>query len=205
MIDWVIKVLRSGVRLIDLILRKRGHLREFSQDTDCILRIQLRTAPHPVTLSNTHIKEGDHVLALHLWNEHMPQLPQGGAELEWAINLRRRLLKTFQGVANLLRDDRLYGQVKAVFGISILFSFSDHTGGARMMQRFGFTVLPYHHPMGRFGEFWENLFSWWIMWTFNETSIHYRKFWRLERTEVWMDSYEFIQRFADNLSKGEES
>jgi hypothetical protein len=203
--NWVAKLLRSGVRLIDTILRKRGDLREFSQDPACILRIQLRTAPHQVTLNSTTIKKGETVLALHLWNEHMPQLPQEGAELEWAINLRRRLIKTFKTLARLLRDDGRYAEVKAVFGVSVLFSFSDHIGGARMMQHFGFSVMHYEHPTGTFGEFWENLFSWWLMWTYNEASIHSRKFWRLERTEIWMDTNDFIRRFADNLVKDEKS
>jgi hypothetical protein len=203
MTNMVSKALRSGVRLIDYILRKQGNLREFSQDAACILRIQLRTAPHSVTLNSIRIKKGDPVLALHLWNEHMPKLPQGGAELEWAVLLRRRLIQSFQGVAWQLRVDDRYAEVKAIFGISVLFSFSDHTGGARMMQRLGFTVLPYTHPKGRFGEFWENLFSWWLMWTYNEASMDSRKFWRLERTEIWMDTEEFVRRYGENPYKDE--
>jgi hypothetical protein len=201
MTNIVVKTLRSGVRLIDYLLRKHGDLREFSQDPSCILRIQLTTSPHPVTLGSTLINKGDPVLALHLWNEHMPQLPQQGAELEWAIHLRRRLIDTFKGVARQLRDDDRYAAVKAIFGISVLFSFSEHVGGARMMQHLGFTVLPYYRPKGRFGEFWENLFSWWLMWTYNETSIRSRKFWHLQRTEVWMDADEFMQRYGENPTK----
>lgn len=198
MTNLVVKALRSGVRLIDYILRKRAHLHEFSQDSACILRIQLTTSPHPVTLDSTTIKKGDPVLALHLWNEHMPKLPQRGAELEWAIQLRRRLIETFKGVARQLQGDDRYAEVKAIFGISVLFSFSEHVGGARMMQHLGFTVLPYYRPKGRFGEFWENLFSWWLMWTYNETSIRSRKFWHLQRTEVWMDADDFKGRYGAN-------
>ncbi len=66
------------------------------------------------------------------------------------------------------------------------------------MQSFGFTVLPYHNPLGKFGEFWENLFSWWLMYAFNTASMDTRKFWQLERTEIWMDRDEFIRRYGEN-------
>jgi hypothetical protein len=66
----------------------------------------------------------------------------------------------------------------------------------QMMQRLGFIMLPYHRPLGRFGEFWENLFSWWLMWAYNDSSLLRRSFWRLQRTEMWMTREEFLRRFA---------
>jgi hypothetical protein len=189
--------MRAGIRLIDDILRMHGDLREFSQDVDCILRIQLRDTPHPVTIDKVHLTRGDPVLALHLWNEHMPKLPAEGAELEWALRLRQKLILSFTGVAKEIKSDPRYAQVKAVCGASALFSSSAHTGGTRMMQHLGFTVLSYHQPLGWFGEFWENLFSWWLMWTYNETSLRSRKFWHLERTEIWMTVEEFIRRYGE--------
>jgi hypothetical protein len=65
-----------------------------------------------------------------------------------------------------------------------------------MAQHLGFTVLPYYRPFGRFGEFWENLFSWWMMWAFNDVSLNSRKFWRLQRTEIWMTRDDFIHRYG---------
>jgi hypothetical protein len=197
MTNWLGMLMRSGVRMIDYILRVQGDLREFSQDAECILRIQLGYAPHSVIIGSAKITKGEPVLALHLWNEHMPKLPAKGVELEWAVGLRRKLIRSFKGVAKVIQENNRYAQVKAVYGISALFSFTDHTGGARMMQHLGFSVLPYHRPMGRFGEFWENLFSWWLMWTYNESSLQSRRFWRLERTEIWMTVEEFIRRYGE--------
>ncbi|MFZ2098855.1 MAG: hypothetical protein WAV05_19645 [Anaerolineales bacterium] len=195
--NWVGIPLRAGVRMIDRVLRIHSDVHEFSQDAECILRIQLRNAPHPVNLGNVNIIKREPVLALHLWNEHMPKLHAEGAELEWALKLRRQIIQSFRGVAKVIQDDSRYSRVKAVFGISTLFSFTDHIGGTRMMQHLGFTVLPYRRPMGRFGEFWENLFSWWLMWTYNETSLRSRKFWRLERTEIWMTAEKFLLRYGE--------
>jgi hypothetical protein len=60
----------------------------------------------------------------------------------------------------------------------------------------GFTVLPYHNPLGRFGEFWENFYTWWIMWTYNQASLRHRRLFRLVRAEVWMTMAELLSRYG---------
>ena len=69
-----------------------------------------------------------------------------------------------------------------------------------MIQHLGFTVLPCHRPLGAFGEFWENLFSWWLMWAYNPPSLKSRRFWRLQRTEIWMTTAEFFRRYGEPQS-----
>jgi hypothetical protein len=189
--------MRAAVRLIDQLIRVTEGVDEFSRDPECILRIQLKHATHAIKIGSEMILMGEPVLALHAWNEHMPKLPAEGADLEWALQLRRQTIHSFRQVAGVMAHDSRYSQVQAVCGESALFSFTDHTGGTRMMEHLGFTVLPYHRPAGRFGEFWENLFSWWLMWTYNNTSLHSRELWRLQRTEIWMTADEFIRRYGE--------
>ena len=187
--------MRAGVRLIDRKLSDYQRIFKFSDDAQCILRLQLTSAPYTVTLANETIVKGSTVLALHAWNERMPRIPSGGADLEWALKFERSLIHSFRATAQWMQRDPRAEQVCSVYGTSALFSSSDHTGGMRMMQRLGFTVLPYHRPLGRFGEFWENLFSWWLMWAYNDTSLQRRSFWRLQRTEIWMTRTKFLHRF----------
>jgi hypothetical protein len=194
--SWVGRHLRAGIRLIDTQIRRSEHTYDYCDDSACILRIQLLTSPHPVTFSDKVIQKGDPLLAIHVWNEHMPQIPHGGADLKWALRLRRQVQHSFKILAKVMKGDEIYAPVQAIYGASVLFSSTNHTGGTRMMQSFGFTVLPYHNPLGKFGEFWENLFSWWLMYAFNTESMDTRKFWQLERTEIWMDRDEFIQRYG---------
>ncbi len=189
--------MRAVVRSIDFLLRKQARLFEFSQAPDVILRLQLCTAPHHVDLFGLSIAKGDPVLAVHTWNERMPPIPSAGADLEWALTLSRCLIRSFKRVAQWMQQDARAADVRAIYGTSALFSFSDHTGGTRMIQRLGFTVLPYHRPLGRFGEFWENLFSWWMMWAYNGASLRSRQFWHLQRTEIWMARAEFLRRFGN--------
>ncbi len=65
-----------------------------------------------------------------------------------------------------------------------------------MMRHLGFTVVPFHRPLGRFGEFWENFFSWGLLYTYNAGSLRSREFLRLQRTELWMLADDFIRRYA---------
>ena len=131
----------------------------------------------------------------------MPVLPQTGPNLEWALQLRRKVVHSFRLVAQIMQSDSRYSQVRAVNGASALFSFTDHTGGVRLMQHLGFTVLPYHRPLGKFGEFWENLYSWWLMWAYNKASMKSRQFFRLQRTEIWMTASEFLRRYGNQLTR----
>lgn len=190
------EVLHAGVRLIDTLLSKSLKIYVFCDDPECIMRIQLARAPHSISLGNTLISKGEPVLGLHAWNEHMPRLPKEGANLEWALRLRRQLVHSFKLIAEEMIRDQRYSRVSAVYGESAVFSFSEHVGGTHLMQHLGFTVVPYHSPLGRFGEFWENLFSWWLMWTYNQASLHSREFLRLQRTEIWITRDEFLRRFG---------
>jgi hypothetical protein len=103
----------------------------------------------------------------------------------------------FKELAKVMQNDLRYSQVRAVCGTSALFSFTEHTGGVRMMQHLGFSVYPYHNPLGKFGVFWENLFSWWLMWVYNETSLHSRHFQKLQRIEIWITADEFVKRYGE--------
>ena len=190
--------MRAAVRLIDALLRASQGIYEFTDDPECILRIQLKRATHQVNIGNVMIKKGEPVLAVHAWNERMPKLPFEGATIEWALQLRRQVIHSYRQVAKVMQSDKRCSTVRAVCGESALFSFSDHTGGTRLMQHLGFTVLPYHRPFGRFGEFWENLFSWWLMWTYNDASLNSRELLRLQRTEIWITKDDFIRRYGES-------
>jgi hypothetical protein len=188
--------MRALARFIDSILRNRNGVYEFTDDTECIFRIQLRQAAREVNIQGQKISKGDPLLGIHIWNEHMPKLPPDGADLQWALQSHRLLNHSFRLIAREMQSDEKYASMRALYGTSALLSFNDHIGGMRMMQRFGFTVLPYLPTRGRFGLFWQNFFSWWMMYTYNEVSLHTRDFWRLQRTEIWMLTDDFIYRYG---------
>jgi hypothetical protein len=56
--------------------------------------------------------------------------------------------------------------------------------------------VPCRSPLGAFGDFWENLYTWWVMWAYHQVSVRHRQFFRLRRVEAWMPAEAFIQRFG---------
>ena len=92
--------------------------------------------------------------------------------------------------------------VRAVGAATVLASPGDPLGGERLVRRLGFLVLPYHNPLGRFGEFWENFYTWWIMWTYNAASLRRRSLISLRRTEIWMARDTFLHRYGNQPETG---
>ena len=77
----------------------------------------------------------------------------------------------------------------------VLFAAGDGSSGERLFTRLGFTVFPYQSPLGRFGEFWENFYTWALMWAYNAVSLRQRQLLALDRTESWITSGEFLRRY----------
>ncbi|MGC9333251.1 MAG: hypothetical protein ACP5JJ_03825 [Anaerolineae bacterium] len=46
--------------------------------------------------------------------------------------------------------------------------------------------------LGRFGEFWEDLCTWALMWAYNRVSLEGRRLFELEQTQVWMTVEDFL-------------
>jgi len=188
--------MRFLVCKLDDIIRKSNRVFEFSQDENCLLRLQVTRAPHALQLPNLTIESGDPVLLIHLWNERLPPLSTEGADLAWA----RRFLRLFNHslclVASYLHSDPLLSTIGAIGGETILLTSGLHEAGSRVIQGMGFTVTPYYSRLGRFGEFWENFYSWLIIWAFNPNSLPNRSLLRLSRSEMWMGREAFLRRFG---------
>jgi hypothetical protein len=188
--------MRPLIRRFDALLSRAYGIFEFCDDGNCVLRLQIAQARRTLCLAGQEVRAGEPVLVLHLWNEHIPPLPQDGPDLAWAARMRRLFVQSLRAVAVQMRRDPRLARVRAVGGVTTLFSPDGRSGGAHFMQRLGFTILPYRSPLGRFGEFWENLYAWWLMWTFNVASLRHRRLLYLRRTELWMPADGFVSRYG---------
>ncbi len=184
--------MRALIRHFDQLLRRALGVFEYCDDPEGLLRIRITTAAHQVLLPHDTIPAGTPVLELHLWNEHIPPLPPHGPDLAWAARSTRMLMASFRKLARQMKADPRLAALQAVGGVTVLVSL----GGEGLFRRLGFTIHPYRNPLGRFGEFWENLYTWAIMWTFNQVSLRQRYLMRLRRSEIWMSREEFLQRYG---------
>ena len=189
--------MKRVVRAFDRFLYRCQGVFVFWDHPDCMFRAQLTQARREIGLPGAVIPAGAEVLGLHFWNEHMPQIAPEGPTLAQAVRARRMILSTFRALAREMhRDPRMEG-IQALGGATVLFAAGDGSGGDRLFTRLGFTVFPCRSPLGRFGQFWENVYTWSLMWAYNAVSLRQRKLLALERTESWITARDFLQRYAD--------
>jgi hypothetical protein len=191
--------MRALIRHFDTLVRRANGVLEFCDDEECLLRLQVARAPRTLHLEGQVVEAGEPVLILHLWNEHIPPLPQTGPDLAWAVRGYRMFIRSLCAVARQMQNDPRLAGVRAVGGVTVLFGPAGNSDKASLVQRLGFSVMPYHGPLGRFGEFWENFYSWWIMWTFNAASLQHRRLVHLRRVEIWMP----VERFLNHYGAGQ--
>lgn len=190
--------MRSLVRHFDRFLRWAQGVFVFWDDPACMFRARVAQAPHTLCLPDGEIRAGAPVLELHFWNEHMPRIPPEGANLSVAVQGRRMLGRSLRQVAVHIQQDPRMAGVQAVGGATVLFAAGDGSGAEKLFTRLGFSEFPYQSRLGRFGEFWENFYTWALMWAFNEVSLRQRHLVALRRTEIWMSVGEFLRKYGSS-------
>ena len=187
--------MRFLVRKLDDFIRKANQVFEFTLEADCILRLQVSRAAHPVRLPDLTVETGEAVLLIHLWNERLPPVSPEGMDLAGAKRILRLFRHSLRLAAAYLQENRQLDPIRAVGGATILARSGLHESGSRFLQDMGFTVIPYSSRLRRFGEFWENFYSCLIIWTFNPGSMPPRPLIHLRRSEMWMSREAFLQRY----------
>lgn len=190
--------MRAIIRRFDGLLRRALGVVEFCDDSQCLLRVQLARCPRHVHLSDgTQLLPGEPVLMLHLWNEHVPPMESAGPDLPWAIKVYRQLVPSLHRVATLVTTDPQWTSIRAVGGVTVLILLDGDSSSARLMERLGFDIMPRPPgPLGSYGEFWENLYTWALMWAFNAPSLRHKHLLRLRRSEIWMSRQRLLERYG---------
>jgi hypothetical protein len=189
--------LRRLIRGFDAWLSRLEGVRPFTSDPRVILRIQTGQASWDIALPNLTLARESPVLYIHLWNERMPAIPPAGPDLAWARSAERLLIHSFRSLAAHLQATPPLLAARAVGGHIAQLSLRSRSGGRVLFEQLGFRLFPYHRPLGRFGEFWENFYAWWLMWAFNPASASHHPLLGLERLEFWMTMDEFLLRFGE--------
>ncbi len=190
---------RALVRGLDLLLRRQGRVQEFTQDDECILRIALIIDKTDVQLSDgTMVRAGDRICELHLWNEHIPPMPVDGPDLRWGVTFYRLGVKSLRSLAAYMATDGLQ-DIVAVGGQMAFLEKDDSPVLASVASRLGFDIINLTAQAGRWGRFthfWENVFSWALMWTYNPGSLRGKRFLRLQRYRLWMSRRTLLERYG---------
>jgi hypothetical protein len=184
--------MRPAVRSFDRFLARAVGVIEFTQDPGCILRVQQATLRRPLALPGVEARPGEPVLMLHLWNTRVPALPAEGADVAWARRITRALVISLHLVSGHILQQPPDLTPRAIGAITVLGLAS---GTADVLSHLGFLARPYASPLGRLGEWWENAYTWSLMWAYNPASLRGKRLRRLRRCEYWMSTPAFLQRF----------
>ena len=94
------------VRRLDTALRRFHGVREFSERPDCLLRIAIGCAAADARLADgSDVARGAQVIDLHLWNEHLADLPPLSIGLGRASALRRQFGASFCELAGYIKSE----------------------------------------------------------------------------------------------------
>lgn len=192
-------MLRSMVRGLDVLLQRRGGVQEFTQDEECILRIALTTYRKDFQFSDgTKVQAGDKICELHLWNEHLPPMPTEGPDLRWGVRFYRLAVKSLGSLAVHIATGDLQ-DIVALGGQMAFLEKDDSPVLSGVAPELGFDVVDLAAQAGRwrrFTHFWENIYAWALMWTFNPGSLRGKRFLRLHRYRLWMSRRTLLERYG---------
>jgi len=186
------------VRGFDGFLSRLYGIYIFNDDPQCLFRLHLSSNKKPVIVNGVEIPKGAPILEFHLWNERVPVIPKEGPGLEYGVKVRRMVVYSLHLITKEIDNDPKLAYVQALVGISGLISANDPGGGEKLIRRLGFSILPYHNPLGKFSEFWENLYGWALIWAYNESSLKYHHFSQLHRSEIWMFVDDLMQKYGES-------
>lgn len=192
--------MRSLVKKFDHWLCRWMGVFPFCSEPGCLVKLQVMRAPHAMMVDGVEIKRGEPVLVIHLWNDHLPPLPDNEGDLTWAAKTQRMFRSSFRKTAKYIQSDIHLRALRAVMGVTSLFSPPETPGEWHPMQRLGFTVIPYKSRLGRFGEFWENFYAWLLANAYNPISLWQWGIFTRKRTEIWISMHSFLNRFGEDFA-----
>ncbi len=179
---------RQAIRSFDAFLRWAYRIEEFTQDSECIVRLGPGRCGWTVRLSDgTVLHPGDALLEMHLWNEHLPPIPPEGHTVAWGARLLYLMRRSLDLLAEYVLGEPRLSHIQALHGILPIPGGKALPRWERALRHLGFEVV--RPPSGwwhTFAAFWENLYTWAIIWAFNPPSLRRRRFGRMVRCHVWL-------------------
>jgi hypothetical protein len=194
---------QTGLRIDDELRRRNGVI-EYSNDPQCVFRMQPKTAGRDVTLADgTVVHRGDRLVLIHLWNEHVPEIPLGGPSIVWGRKMGRMMGRSFRQLSEFLADNSAYAGAIAIQAELALATSSQTAQLVRIMQHFGFENVPeprsisWKEQIHRWGE---NILGLLLVLAVNPVSARISILWRV-RSTVMISRKALDQRYGASAAE----
>lgn len=193
-------IARSVIRRFDWFLRRIYGIREFTQEDDCIFRIAFGKSDKELTLSDgTRILKGETIGEPHFWNERIPPMPEDGPDLTWALQFHRLRRRSLVKLVRYIESAPEWKGIRAFRGEMAVAGQEGLKQATEMLGQLGFDLLPLGRSISRlkpFLEFWENIYLWGLIWTFNPASLKGKRLLGLQRGEIWISRQRLLERYG---------
>jgi hypothetical protein len=181
---------------MDSLLRQRQGIRDFTDDPDCVFRTSMARSPETVRLPDgTVIGEGDPIVELHFWNEHLPPMPPDGPSPGWARQFARQTAKSLFLLEGYLVAESAFDDVAAVTGLCPFGSRLGEAQVARTCKRFGFELVE-PGAEGRMHMVLDSMLLWGLGWAFNRPALRGKALLR-HRYSLWISRAALHARYRD--------
>lgn len=180
--------IRRLIARIDDGLSRRAEVQPYADDAACMLRIAPTRARRVVRLSDgAEIRPGDLVLDVHCWNERVPAMPEGGADLAWALKTSGRLRHSLGLLARAVETTPALQATRAVRArVNFVGLGGSNRSVSRIIARMGFEDVDEGRAAwpDRVHDALENVLIAALVWTHNPAALRRDKLLR-ERRPVW--------------------
>ena len=189
-------VLRRAISALDGYLSQQHGVSPFSDDDKCILRVAIIPAGRTVRLSDgITIGPDDLIADVHCWNERIPSMPKGGANLAWAQQVSTRLRFSLGLLADaMVNDPRLLPAQACRAKVNFVGLGCSNASVSRIIHRLGYEDVDEGAKTMRVlaHDALENILISALVWTHNPEALKREKMIR-ERRPVWSSRAKMLE------------
>ncbi len=168
------KLLRLILIKFDHFLSKLQGVKTFTDNPECILRYKVIK------------KDGKILIELHLWNEHIPQVPPDGTDLFWGKRFQKLFFNSLKELMIFIENSS-FKDADWFMG-EIAFFFKDQYKVVRFLKKIGFEVYPIEgrNIFQKFFIFLQNCYSFLLIYAYNPNSLKGKDFWKGKRYKLFI-------------------
>jgi hypothetical protein len=140
--------LAEAIFALDKWLRRCQGVVEYSVHPQCVFRMQVGRAHRQLFLRDgTHLRRGQRIAHLHLWNEHIPPVPATGTTIRWARQMQQGMAVALRELAKHLAARPDLADVAAICADVPCGTQSQARQLSAIMGYYGFETIPEEEPM----------------------------------------------------------